>query len=66
MREAPAVNGGAGEVEAAEFRGESVLLTVRGAARVALRVRVPGSDAPRPGDRVALAWEAEALAPLPA
>ncbi len=66
VREAPAVNGGAGEVEAAEFRGASVLLTVRGAARIALRVRVPGSDAPRPGDRVALAWEAEALAPLPA
>jgi len=66
VAEAPAVNGGAGVVEAAEFRGDSALLTVRGVARVALRVRVPGHAVPAQGSTVCLAWEARALAPLAA
>lgn len=66
VAEAPPVNGGVGVVEAGLFQGDSVLLTVRGAAGVALSVRAPSDAAPRLGATVALAWEAAALAPLAA
>lgn len=62
---APAANGVAAIVEAVAFRGPDALLLARPAGAEPLRVLLPaGTALPAPGARVALAWEATALAPL--
>ncbi|MBY0339192.1 MAG: ABC transporter ATP-binding protein [Acetobacteraceae bacterium] len=63
--EAPWLNGAAATVEEGVFRGEGVMLTVRLDSGARLRVLCAG-EAPAAGSRVALAWDAAALAPLPA
>ncbi|MCU0890111.1 MAG: TOBE domain-containing protein [Rubritepida sp.] len=61
----PSTNGVAARVEEVAFRGADTLLLARPEGAEPLRVLLPaGAPLPASGDRVALAWEAAALAPL--
>jgi putrescine transport system ATP-binding protein len=63
----PSTNGVAARVEEVAFRGADTLLLARPEGAEPLRVLLPaGAPLPASGDRVALAWEAAALAPLSA
>nr|WP_242535125.1 ABC transporter ATP-binding protein [Roseococcus suduntuyensis] len=63
----PTRNGTEAMVEEVAFRGADTLVLARAPGGLSLRVvLVAGQATPEPGQRVALAWEASALAPLSA